>query len=179
MSKKVPTVVRSALLPGSALQPLVKDGLGAVAPAHRNYIEAPLRPSFEDSLDIDEGLRPGREAENRWDYLLGHGPSRTVIALEPHSARTGEVDTVIRKKAAARTQLYGHMASGARILHWFWVASGEVQFADTERARRRLDEQGIHFIGRALLAKHLPKPVATPARRRGARRRRRAASSRQ
>lgn len=168
MSKRLPTLVRATLRPDSMLLARVETGLGALEHAHRGYIEAPLRASFEDSLDIDEGLRSGRETEHRWDYLLGHGPSRRVIALEPHSAKTGEIDTVIRKKTAARDQLATHLAPGAKILHWFWVASGDVQFADTERARRRLDQQGIQFVGRALLGKHLP---FAPARQSSARKR--------
>lgn len=41
------------------------------------------------------------------------------------------------------------------VRRWFWVASGRVQFADTERARRRLDEHGIRFVGKVLQARYL------------------------
>jgi hypothetical protein len=36
------------------------------------------------------------------------------------------------------------------------VASGKVHFADTEKARLRLDQNGIKFVGTRVLAKHLP-----------------------
>jgi hypothetical protein len=147
--------VRSALTQTSALQGHVKDGLGAIAAAHHAHVEMELRPAFGDSLDIDAGLLSGRESEHRWDYLLGHGPTRMVIALEPHSAKQDQVSTVIRKKQAAMDQLRGHLRDGVKIARWFWVASGDVQFADTERERRRLDQHGIEFIGKVLRARHV------------------------
>jgi hypothetical protein len=118
-----------------------------------------VREAFDDSLDLDEAMRPGHDQENRWDYLLGHGASREVIGLEPHSARGDQVGTVIGKRKAAMTQLTGHLKTGARVSRWLWVASGRVLFADTERARRRLDQHGIQFVGTRLLQKHLPGPL--------------------
>jgi len=73
-----------------------------------------------------------------------------------HSEVKDGIGTVIKKKKAAKEQLAGHLRPGARITTWLWVASGRVHFADTEKARRRLDQQGIQFIGREVLAKHLP-----------------------
>lgn len=156
---KSTTPVRAALRPASPLRERVHDGLGAVENAHRAYIEDAVRGDFADSLEIDEAMRDGHEEQNRWDYLLGHGPSRMVIALEPHSAKEDEVTRVIKKKRAAMDQLRRHLADGARIHAWFWVASSRVHFADTERARRQLDQNGIEFVGTRLLAKHLPKPA--------------------
>ena len=93
---------------------------------------------------------------------LGHAPSSSAIGLEPHSAKTDEIDTVIRKRRAALDQLAAHLKPGALVSDWLWVASGDVHFADTERARRRLDQLGIRFVDKRVLAKHLP---ATPKRR--------------
>lgn len=154
---KATTPVRAALRPGSPLQTRVQDALGAVASAHRRHIDAAIRADFADSLELDEAMREGHEGENRWDYLLGHGPSRVVVALEPHSAEQGEISTVIKKKKAALVQLRDHLTDGARIQAWFWVASNKVHFAETERVRRQLDQHGIEFVGKKLLAKHLPK----------------------
>jgi hypothetical protein len=109
-----------------------------------------------DSLDLDEALRKGREQVNRWDYLVGHGPSGQVVAVEPHSARDGEIETVIKKRSAAREQLRAHLRDGAVISKWLWVASGTVHFAATERVARRLDQSGITFVGKMVMAKHLP-----------------------
>jgi hypothetical protein len=154
------------LLGTSVLHGGIHDGLGALEKAHKRLIDEELRPSFVDSLDIDEGMRAGREQENRWDYLLGHGETSSVVGLEPHSAYTGEVSTVIEKKRAARGQLLAHMKPGSRIAAWFWVASGKVDFAPHEKTIRRLDQEGITFVGEALRAKHLPKPPASKPRKR-------------
>lgn len=154
------TPVRRSLLPTSSLLPVVADGLGAVKKSHREYIHADLRPAFADSLDIDEAFRPGHEQENRWDYLLGHGPSAIVVAVEPHSAKQGEISTIIKKRQRAREQLASHLAPNARIAAWFWVASGRIHIANTERARRRLDQHGITFVDKTLMRKHLAIPQA-------------------
>lgn len=157
MKKRVrKTPLRSALLVDSSLQPSVVDGLAAVKTAHRNHFEDTIRSSFADSIDLDEAVRPGREQENRWDYLLGHTPSGAVVAVEPHSAKQDEVTTVINKRRAAREHLKGHLRDNARVMKWLWVASGRVHFADTEKTRRLLDQNGIEFVGTKITAKHLP-----------------------
>ncbi|MDI7269392.1 MAG: hypothetical protein QME96_15500 [Myxococcota bacterium] len=149
------TPVRGSLVADSSLLPRVAAGLGAVKDADREHIDSELRPEFADSLDIDEAFRPGHEQEHRWDYLLGHGPRAIVVAVEPHSARRDQISTVIAKRAAAKTQLAAHLRRGAKIAAWLWVASSEV-FADTERAKRRLEQHGILLVGKTLMRKHLP-----------------------
>jgi uncharacterized DUF497 family protein len=129
---------------------------GAIKSDHRDYIGSSIRVEFADSIDLDEAMREGHEEENRWDYLLGHMPSKIVIALEPHSARDTEISTIIAKRKAAMKQLRPHLQTSARIASWIWVASGPVHFADTEKARRQLDQHGIQFVGRIMLSKHLP-----------------------
>jgi hypothetical protein len=153
---KTTTPVRGALLPTSTLLPQVRDGLGAVNQADHGCIDVALQTEFADSLDLDAALESAHPQEPRWDYLLGHRPSALVIALEPHSARRGEVSTVIAKRKAAREQLRPHLKPSARIAGWFWVASGRLHFADTETVRRRLDQNGITFVGRRLMTKHIP-----------------------
>lgn len=153
--KPMSTPVRQALKPKSALQQFVKDGLEALAKEHRHYIETALRAEFGDSLDIDKAFLSGHEEENRWDYLLGYMPSGKVIALEPHSAKQSEISAIIAKRKAAREQLQIHLQSHARIAAWLWVASGNVHFADTEKVRRQLDQNGIRFVGKRVLRKHL------------------------
>lgn len=150
------TPVRQLLRTESTLLGNVQDGLSAVEGAHRSCFDSAIRPAFADSLDIDEGFRAGREQENRWDYLLGHGPSRTVVGVEPHSAKDDQISAVIRKRTAALKQLRDHLRDGARIGKWLWVASGEVRFANTEKARVQLDQNGIEFVGKTVLSKHLP-----------------------
>lgn len=145
------TPIRSALKPTSALQNSVKDGLGALLNKHYNCVEKFLRSKFTDSLDIDEGLKSGREQENRWDYLLGHKDSGQIIAVEPHSANSGEVDTVIKKRQAALLQLKDHLRDGRHISKWIWVASGNVQLYPLGKLMLQLDQNGITFAGKMIM----------------------------
>jgi hypothetical protein len=160
------TPIRTALLPESALQKLVQDGLGGVDNAHRAYIDDELRTAFADSLALDDAMLPGREEEHRWDYLLGHAASGSVIGLEPHSAKQDQVSTVVKKREAAREQLKGHLRPGQSVSRWCWVASGDVHFANTERVRFQLDQNGIDFVGKRLLPKHLPSTSTTTPKKR-------------
>ena len=88
--------------------------------------------------------------------MLGHEPSGELVAVEPHSAKQDEITTVIKKRSAAREQLKDHLREGARVTKWLWVASGKVHFADTEKVRRLLDQNGIEFVGTKVAMKHLP-----------------------
>lgn len=150
------TPLRRALRDESVLQAAVADGLGAVARAHKPYFLAAVRPDFADSIDLDSALKSAHPEQNRWDYLLGHAPSAQLIAVEPHTAGQDQITTIIAKRAAAREQLRDHLREGEQVHGWLWVASGKVQFADTEKARRLLDQNGIQFVGTRVTAKHLP-----------------------
>lgn len=156
MAKKTP--VRTALQDKSTLRPEVVDGLDAVEASHHKYFAADVRTDFSDSLDLDKAMKAGREQENRWDYLLGHHSSGKVVGVEPHSAKQDQVQTVIKKRSAALVQLKDHLRDGTRVDRWLWVASGNVHFADTEKSRRLLDQNGIQFVGKSVAAKHLPEP---------------------
>jgi hypothetical protein len=154
--KKRKTPIRHALNADSTLQTAVEDGHGAFSVAHRNLIVQEIRPAFGDSLDLDAALRTDYPQENRWDYLLGHAESRKVVGVEPHSAKSSEIGVVINKREAAKRQLMDHFKPGSRVSKWYWVASGKNQFLDTEKTKRLLDQNGIEFVGRQLLARHLP-----------------------
>ncbi len=91
------TPVREALAVQSTLAVSVHDGLGAVKDKDKKFIEASIRTQFADSLDTDKAFRVGHDEEPRWDYLLGQ-ENRSLIAVEPHSAKTDEVKAVINKK---------------------------------------------------------------------------------
>jgi len=156
------------LLQNSDVLPAVKDGLQALRRHdRRSLIDESLLEGFADSLDLDEALRSGRDREHRWDYLLGHAKSGRVIGLEPHPAHNSEVSVVIRKREAALQQLRRHTRPGASVSAWFWVASGKVDFLPHEKAMLTLSQNGIGFLGRRLLPKHLQKldgAFANPAR---------------
>jgi len=149
------TPIRDALKGDSSLQPRVCDGLGAVKERDRSSVADDVKRLFADSIDLDRALEEEHPSENRWDYLLGLAKGFRIVGLEPHSAKADQITTVIKKKQKAQQQIVGHLNPGKRVSRWFWVASGRVQFANTENARRRLDQSGIKFVGRQLLANHL------------------------
>jgi hypothetical protein len=164
--KKARTPVRRAIKEDSPMYGLVQDGIAAVKNAHRLYLAEEIRPSFGDSIDLDAAVLQDYPQENRWDYLLGHSSSGEVVGVEPHSAKRDEIATVINKRKAAKQHLSEHLEPGARVAKWIWVASGRVHFADTERARLLLDQNGIEFAGTKALAKHLPVSAPRKSRKR-------------
>ena len=157
--------VRSMLSKKSALLAAVRDGIQALKDSHKDYVDNQIRHAFEDSIDLDAALQHGHDQENRWDYLLGHERSGSVVGLEPNSARSAEVSTVIAKRKSAIDQLRGHVSPGAKVAAWYWVASGKVDFLPLDKTILRLDQNGITFVGRKLLQKHLDKllPEAGPS----------------
>lgn len=153
-SCSTPTPAREALEDNSYLVNHVQDGLGAIKDKDKKLIDASIRTQFADSLDTDEAFRVGRDQEPRWDYLLGH-ENRNLIAVEPHSAKTDEIQAVINKKRALRQQLNGHLKDGIHISKWLWVASGTVCFPRGSKHEIKLSQSGIRFVGRCVMTKHL------------------------
>jgi len=157
MASKKPnaTPLLRILIPASALRDAIKPGMNAVSPAHRQaHFDDTVKPCFSDSLDIDAAFAQSHPNANRWDYLLSHAPSNSVIAVEPHSAKTAQVRVVIAKKDKAKEQLSKHLVASARIAKWLWVGSGKNGFADTDKARRQLDQKGIEFVSPKIMLKH-------------------------
>lgn len=148
------TPIRKALTAQSTIKALVQDGIGAIKDNNKRFLDASIRTQFADSLDTDEAFRVGHDQEPRWDYLLGH-ENRRIIAVEPHSAKTDEIQAVINKKMALIKQLNGHLKDGTRISKWLWVASGTVCFPRGSLYQLKLSQAGIKFVGRSVLAKHL------------------------
>jgi hypothetical protein len=157
----VTTPLRAALRETSRLQDLVHDGLSALKSADKVRFDKDVRVRLSDSLDLDDAMNQDvtYKDSHRWDYLVGDSLAQSVLAVEPHSAKSDEVSRVIEKRTAAREQLIPHLRPGATIMAWLWVASGNVQFADTSKERRRLDQAGITFVGKRVMMKHLPKNV--------------------
>lgn len=148
------TPVREALAAQSTIKSLVQDGMGAVKDKDKKFIDASIRTQFADSLDTDEAFRVGRDQEPRWDYLLGH-ENRSLIAVEPHAAKTDEIQAVINKKVSLKQQLDGHLKDGKHISKWLWVASGTVCFPRGSKHEIKLSQSGIRFVGRCVMTKHL------------------------
>ena len=134
----------------------MKDGVSAIKRQEQYVLHDSIRTEFDDSLDLDEATRVGRESQNRWDYLLGHSASKKIIGVEPHSATNGEVSTVIAKKKASQLVLQSHVNAGVNVVSWNWVSSGTVGLVPIDKMRLRLAQNGITFVGRCLKKKHLP-----------------------
>lgn len=149
------TPIRAALTGDSTLKDSVQDGLRAIEASHKDYIDASLRSAFADSLALDDAMKNEHAQDSRWDYLLGYAASPAVVGLEPHSAHSDQVSTVIQKRKAALSQLRSHLKNGQRVAAWFWVASGKVDFQPFDKAKLRLDQEGITFVGKVLLPKHM------------------------
>lgn len=149
------TPTRTALRRESRLTSLVRDGLQALKAADRRLIEEPIKSRLQDSLDIDAAFAETHSNENRWDYLIGDTAPERLIGLEPHSAKSDEVSTVIRKKRRALEQLRHHLKPGKKVWRWFWVSAGAVHFPDTDRVNLQLAQENIQFVGKQLQRKHL------------------------
>lgn len=149
------TPIRAAVLRASRLTFLVRDGLQALKAADRRLIDESIKTRLHDSLDIDAAFAETHSNENRWDYLIGDTVPERLIGLEPHSAKSDEVSTVIRKKRRALEQLRQHLKPGKKVWRWFWVSAGAVHFPDTDRVNLQLAQENIQFVGKQLQRKHL------------------------
>lgn len=140
-----------ALQKKSSLQPAVREGLGALRTADVKLIHERARRDVGDSIDIDEAAKAEHPTENRWDYLLSVPSARRLVAFEPHSpAKDSEIKVVIAKRRFALDYLRAHLPAAYRVSDWYWASRGKVTFMSMESARRRLNQNGIEFVGRVL-----------------------------
>jgi hypothetical protein len=145
-----PTHLKTALIEESRLCNLVKDGMSAFAKIDCKLIAEDQRTRIGDSLDLDNAAKEEDPEANRWDYLMSIPDLKEFIGVEPHSAKDSEISVVIAKRKHAIQYMQNHFKSGKRITRWFWVSHGTVSFSRMDRARRRLDQNGIAFAGRML-----------------------------
>lgn len=145
-----PTHFKLALNANGPLRGLVRDGMGAFADVDIKLIAEDQRPRIGDSLDLDAASKNEQPEANRWDYIVSIRDLKEFIGIEPHSAKDSEISVVIAKKKQATEYLRNHLQDGYRITRWFWVSHGTVGFSKMDRARRRLDQNGIAFAGRML-----------------------------
>lgn len=144
--------MRDALLDRSALVALLRDGVGALLSADARLIAESERSKIGDSLDLDAASRDEYPNHHRWDYVLSVSSTGKLIGLEPHSGKDSEISVVIAKKQHAVTYLRAHLRQGHHVTQWYWVSHGAVTFSRMDAARRRLDQAGITFVGRSLIA---------------------------
>ena len=144
------TRLREALKQTSRLRNLVQDGMGAFASVDVKLIAEDQRSRVGDSLDLDAASRDEHPEANRWDYIISIPDVGEYVGIEPHKAKDSEIRAVIAKRKHASQYLRNHLRNGYRISRWFWVTHGAVSFSRMDRARRRLDQNGIAFAGRIL-----------------------------
>ncbi len=149
MAKQTP-LLRTALRRDSHLQKHVKKGTSAFDRRDLALVAESERSRIGDSLDLDAATQPELPNENRWDYVLSLPDLSEIVGIEPHAAKDSEIGVVIAKKKNAVQYLQGHFCSGHRVKRWFWVSHGRVGFSRMDRARRRLDQNGILFVSRIL-----------------------------
>ena len=145
---KEPALLVKALRPASPLCARVEPGLSALPAKDRSLLRSAIRPLVGDSLDLDAASREELPEDNRWDYILSVPDKARLVGVEPHQAKDSEVSVVIAKKNGAKAYLRAHLVDGKHVSRWIWVSHGKVGFSNTERSRRRLDQEGIEFQGR-------------------------------
>jgi hypothetical protein len=144
------TLLRAALHEKSRLRELVEVGMGAFNKSDVTLIAEDQRFRIGDSVDLDAASKGEYPEANRWDYIVSIPHLKELAGIEPHSAKDSEVSVVIRKKKHAMEYLRGHLQNGYGVTKWFWVTHGPVSFSKMDPARRRLDQNGIQFVGRLL-----------------------------
>jgi hypothetical protein len=143
-------LLKAALHEESRLRDLVEVGMGAFNKTDVKSIAENQRSRIGDSIDLDAASKDEHPEANRWDYIISIPDLKELAGIEPHSAKDSEVSVVIRKKKHATDYLRTHLQNGYRITKWFWVTHGPVSFSKMDPARRRLDQNGIKFVGRLL-----------------------------
>jgi|SRR5579862_7151784 len=144
------THLAAALDAKSRLRNLVKTAMGAFAAVNVKLIAEDQRTRIGDSLDLDAASRKEDPQSHRWDYIVSIPNLKEFIGIEPHTAKDSEISVVIAKRKHANQYLQKHLQAGYRVTRWFWVSHGTVSFSKMDRARRRLDQNGIAFAGRML-----------------------------
>ncbi len=140
----------TALRPKSTLRPALRDGLAALLARDRRLIAPGERARVGDSIDLDTATAGQLPQANRWDYVLSVPDVHRLVGIEPHSAQDSEISVVVAKKQTAIQYLQTHLLPGHVVARWYWVCHGRVQFSRMDPARRRLDVNGITFVGRTL-----------------------------
>lgn len=138
-----------ALKKESVLQSGIQRGAGAIARKHQAMIAEDQRTRIQDSIDLDEATRLGREQENRWDYIVSIADPDKLVGIEPHTAADKEISVMVKKRANAIALLREELRPGINVASWHWVTSN-VAFSKTEGIRRALDQSGIKFHGRMI-----------------------------
>lgn len=142
--------LRSALRSTSSLQAAIQPGARALAKADKGLIHADQISRIAESLDLDEATRPGDPQGHRWDYVLAVQDEPRLVAVEPHQARSSEVEVVIAKKKAAMVVLRQELVTGRTVAWWLWVTRSGGDFGRMDKARRRLAQAGISYEGRRI-----------------------------
>lgn len=124
----------------------LKPGKQAIKACDSALINATNTRTLQCSIDLDSFMKHnGFPNSNRWDYLLQKNDS-TVHAIEVHPTGSGQVETMIRKKESAITQLRSNPNWSAiveKIVAWHWVATQHSKVVPTDRIYLALNKAGI------------------------------------
>jgi len=121
----------------------------------RKRMDRSVQDRFVDGIDADEALRLQHPAARRWDYVLGDARGACLVGIEPHPAESGEVSVVMEKKRNTERWLSDHLKEGRRVARWLWVGTGKASLPLASKARLRLAQRGISFVGKSVRASHL------------------------
>jgi hypothetical protein len=144
--------IKRALKGASTLHRFIRSGKQAVRSADRARIDD--AGHLVDSLDLEEALPADGPSIKRFDYLLGTNlEAPQILGLEVHPANTGEARIVVAKKQDTARALRPHLAAGATIKHWYWVASGPTGITRNTPQARLLDQNGIRLVGSHFVVK--------------------------
>jgi len=145
-----PKLLVSALHTNSTLRDHVVSGSQAIESKDLKLLSEQVRKSIGDSVDLDQASRAEAPEDNRWDYIVSSPENELFAGIEPHTAKDSEISVVIAKRKHAIAYLRNHLVHGVIVSRWFWVTHDKVGFSNMEKARRRLDQQGIRFVGGVL-----------------------------
>lgn len=150
MKSKRVYLLKSAFQETSHLRAHIETGLHALSQRDVRLVAESERSKVGDSIDLDAATRAEFPEAHRWDYVISLPASSQLVGIEPHAARESEISVVVAKKRHALEYLKNHLRAGYSIAKWFWVSHKSVHFSRMEPAQRRLNQNGITFVGRNL-----------------------------
>ena len=131
-----------------------RPGKQALERRHRTLVTCSDTQRLTGSIDLDATLaqEPDYANQSRWDYGIGHKPTRgpeRAVWVEVHTATTREVSAVIRKLEWLRTwlrteaeqlnRLTGHVGQDSFV----WIASNGDHIPRNSSQFRRLQRTAI------------------------------------
>lgn len=102
------------------------------------------RSGLSGSVELDKCVERLYPSENRWDYIVCY--KEQVYFIEVHSAETGEVDVVLRKKRWLIDWMNDNAPEVKRLsanAPYYWIQSGRYNIPKHTPQYRRLAQAGL------------------------------------